>query len=274
MGSKYKLLPQLDKLLDKSKNRFYDMFSGGGAVAMNLGLHYTSVYMNDLLSTGIHKELYDKGDAFVIQMKSHLVSKTDQAGYLVLREKYNLNPTPAKLWALILSCNSNMMRFNKQGKFNQTFGKRTFNSSTKAKVKDYLDRVKLFEDKQIPIIHSQKDFKKLSGYYTKNTIVGAWFDDPGGMIYIDPPYYNTEAGYNVFWSLEDEYTLLNNCLNSKASIAVSGCFFTHKENSPLLEGLRELNWHIHYLDMSYDKARKNKKGEYQEVLITNYDRKV
>jgi site-specific DNA-adenine methylase len=153
-----------------------------------------------------------------------------------------------------------MMRFNKKGEFNQTFGKRTFNSSTEKKLNDYMDRIKEFQNKNIPITHSNLNYKELN----------TWFEDSNGMVYLDPPYFNTEAGYNVFWSKDDEKHLLEKCVSSRASVAVSGVLFDLKENSPLLLGLIEADWNKHELDMSYGKIRKDTNNNYQEILLTNY----
>lgn len=187
MGGKFKLLPQIDPLLDKTKHNFYDVFAGGGSVFMNVGLNYSTVYVNDLLSAEIHKELHNNGEFFTLKMKSHLVDKEDKEGYLRLRDSYNTEPTPEKLWALILSCNSNMMRFNKDRKFNQTFGKRTFNPSTEKKLTGYMNRVKEFSN--ISVNFSSKPYDKLPGYYASNSFIGSYFDDPNGMVYLDPPLF-------------------------------------------------------------------------------------
>lgn len=260
MGGKFKLLTQLDPLMDKNKRSFYDVFTGGGAVAMNLGLNYQRVYMNDLLSTGIHQSLCKEGTTFIKEMQSHLIGKEDKEGYAKLRTSFNALPTPAKLWALILSCNSNMMRFNKKGEFNQTFGKRTFNPSTEKKLQGYMQRLKKFESKGIKLYYSTHDFKDER----------ECFSDEDGMVYLDPPYFNTEAGYNTFWDVEDELLLLERCLEAKASVAVSGVLFDSKENSPLLVGLANASWIQHNLKMDYGKIRKAKEITYQEVLFTNY----
>lgn len=258
MGGKYKLLPQIVPLLDTTKTHFCDVFTGGGSVGLNVD--YPHIHLNDILSIGIHEELYVNGPIFVSMMQSHLVDKTDKEGYLALRTAYNVQPTPAKLWALILSCNSNMMRFNKKKEFNQTFGRRTFNKSTEAKTKSYIDRTNHLVAKGVQVKFYSEDFKNLKH----------WFDKEDTMIYLDPPYYNTEAGYNVFWNKQDEITLLEYCVTSTASIAVSGVIFDKKETSPLLIGLIQAGWDMHNLDMSYKKIRKDTDNTYQEVLITNY----
>ena len=75
MGGKFKLLPQLRPLMDYTKTTFFDMFAGGGAVAMNLGIYYNKVNMNDLLSIGIHRGLYNTGEDFVDTMKDSVLFK-------------------------------------------------------------------------------------------------------------------------------------------------------------------------------------------------------
>jgi len=72
---------------------------------------------------GIHKSLLES-DRIIEETKSICPSKGQPELFGKLREDYNSNPTPAKLWALMLSSTNNMMRFNQKFKYNQTFGDR------------------------------------------------------------------------------------------------------------------------------------------------------
>ncbi len=254
MGNKFKLLPQLDVLMDYTKDVFCDLF-GGGSVSYNLGVKYGGILFNDFLMGDFHYSV--KNDPFTISTHTKEICSyiKDKDTYNTIRAEYNKSPTPALLWALILTCNSNMMRFNKQGKFNQTYGNRSWNSSTDLKWESLLKRYKELP----PIRFFKKPVEQLKKIFSYNS-----------MIYLDPPYYNTEAGYNTFWDIEKENILLDYCLNSSSSIAVSGVLFSSKENSPLLVGLQQAGWCVHNLNISYEHVRKNKDGNYQEVLLTNY----
>lgn len=261
-GNKLQILSQILPLFDYNKNFFGDVFTGGGSVAYNVYNHYDQVYMND-----INKDLIELHKLFIIDMPNterKLVNKIESSfkefkptkeEYLKIRTIFNETKEPQErailFWLLALTCNSNMVRFNKSGKFNQTYGDRTYNTSTKDKINKFQLNSKNFQLRSKPIEHIN-------------------FNSVSTMYYCDPPYYNTEAGYNAFWSKELEFKLLDKCLNSPTSIAVSGVLFDYKENSPLLLGLQENKWKTHLINKHYDGARKNKFGTYQEVLLTNY----
>ncbi len=63
----------------------------------------------------------------------------DKEKFIELRTSYNKDKTPEKLWALMLSCTSNLMRFNKKFLFNQTWGKRGWNNNTTKKPTNILN---------------------------------------------------------------------------------------------------------------------------------------
>ena len=128
-GNKYALLPQILPLLDYTKPKMVDLFTGGGSVYTNVLDKYETVYVNDIIKelVLIHKNI---DTVFVDKVKSLCVDKTDKDGYIALRTSFNEEKTPEKLYALMLCCTNNMMRFNRSFLFNQTFGCRTFNDNT------------------------------------------------------------------------------------------------------------------------------------------------
>src|ERR1039457_7576854 len=121
-GSKFKLLDQILPEFDYSKPYFVDLFAGGGSVYTNVIDKYQRLIVNDIIKDliGIHKGLIES-DEIVEKTKLLCLSKDDQQGFLKLRESFNSDKSPEKLWALMLCCTSNMMRFNKSHLFNQTF---------------------------------------------------------------------------------------------------------------------------------------------------------
>ena len=134
-GNKFKLLGQILPEFDYTKKYFIDLFCGGGSVYTNIIDKYDGVLINDRISDliGIHKELINNTDLFVSLVKSLCPSKTDKESFIKLRSDYNSDKTPAKLYALMLCCTNNMMRFNKKFEFNQTFGERSYNENTEKK---------------------------------------------------------------------------------------------------------------------------------------------
>ena len=147
-GSKYRLLPQLMPMFDYSRPTLVDLFTGGGSGWCNLAPYFERVIANDIIRNLIEAQqaLLD-GDAIISETKALCVAKDDKPGYHRLRDDYNVAPTAAKYFALSLCCNNNMARFNTSFKFNQTFGRRTWNSSTTEKVSRYTAHTRAYRSR-------------------------------------------------------------------------------------------------------------------------------
>lgn len=260
-GSKYKLLEQIIPEMDYTKKYFVDLFTGSFVVGANVVDKYDEILSNDIIPEliGIHKELLES-DIIIEKTKSLCPNKDDQKLFLELRNSFNNNKTPEKLWALILSCNSNLMRFNSQLLFNQTFGKRTWNDSTTKKVETFKNHIRPYKDK---IYFSSKHF-----YDVK-------IDKPS-MVYIDSPYSNSEAGYNSYWDKTDDQKLYEYCKEldkNDSSFMLSGILGEHKNGIrwELIDKLISDGYRYKLLDFNYEKIAKIKNGKNsQEVIIMNY----
>lgn len=257
-GSKFKLLNDILPNMDYSKSGFVDVFCGGGSVYTNILDRYDTVLVNDIISDliGIHKALMES-DSIIQTTKEACPNKDNKDEFLSLRESYNENNAPYKLWALMLSCTSNMMRFNKKFKFNQTFGKRTWNPKTEQKVKEFTEHIRKYSPK---LIFSSKSFFNLN--VMKDT-----------MYYCDPPYSNTEAGYNAYWNKGDDEKLYEFCKKIDdigSSFMVSGLLKHNGVSCLLLDKLISDGYHVNKLEYNYNKVSRvgNKKTE--EITITNY----
>ena len=197
-GSKFKLLEQLLPYFDYTKSHFVDLFAGGGSVYTNVADRYDNIIVNDVIKdlVDIHQSLLDSDD-IIAETKSICPPKGNPELFRSLREDYNSNPTPSKLWALMLSCNSNLIRFNQRGKFNQTYGERSWNTNTDKKVKLFTEHIRKYNGK---FIFTSEPFYKIPILTNKT------------MVYCDPPYgyvkdgnglignkQISEAGYNNFY---------------------------------------------------------------------------
>lgn len=271
-GSKYKLLPILLEKFDYGKDYFIDLFTGGGSIYTNILDKYKKVLVNDIIEDliGIHKALLESDD-IIKKTKLLSLTKEDQDIFLKLRESYNDDKTPEKLWALMLGCTSNLMRFNQNGFFNQTWGKRQWNSSTEKKVIDFKNHIRQYRDK---IIFSSKDFYKIIP--SKLTFV-----------YIDPPYGRikkqngsisnkqiSEAGYNNYWlKHHDEklYEYIHSLNNNNHTFMVSGVL-EHKSNTSwMLDKLINDGFLYQEIDFNYNKvSRRENKNNTKEIIIMNY----
>lgn len=256
-GSKFRLLEQLLPEFDYKKSTFVDVFCGGGSVYTNITDKYEKIIINDIISDliGIHSDIIES-DEIIEKTKLLCPGKFNPDGYSKLRENYNLNPSSDKLWALMLSCTNNMMRFNQKFKFNQTYGNRGWNSNTDVKVEKFKNHIRKFKNK---ISYSSTHFENLE------------FED--SMLYIDPPYSNTEAGYNAFWKKDDDIKLYNwiKKMESKGCrFAVSGTISHDGKPCLLLDKLVTDNYNVIELKFDYNKVSRVGKKETNEVLIKNY----
>lgn len=251
MGSKYKLLDRLIPLFPKAKT-FVDLFAGGGSVYMNINHLYEEVIANEYINGvyQIHKNLNDK--AFIQEAINHsIITKDSQENYLKLRDAYNTYNEPEKLLALIWSCNSNMMRFNNKFEFNQTWGQRCFNKNTQKKLDKFWE----------------KDFSNVT--FTNLSFEKVILNQDC-FLYFDPPYSNTEAGYNAIWCNYHEEQLMRSlefCIEMNQPFGISGCI-NNKPNKIYDFLVKQENLKVYYFEDLYQKISKKEKVN-KEYYFTN-----
>ena len=260
-GSKFKLLDQILPLMDYSKNIFIDLFVGGGSVYANVVDKYNKILINDKIKNLIliHYLMINNSVSFKEEVTFNCRRITDKESYMKFREKYNNNPSPGRLMALMLSCTNNMLRFNKKFKFNQTYGKRSWNDRTEKKYQIFTDYMKNYADR---VIYKSCEF----------------YDVPiitDSMVYIDPPYINTEAGYNSYWSKEHEkklYEYITELNKNSVSFMLSGLLTHNGVESELIQKLIDDGFNLTELECDYNKVSRNKKDKQsKEIVIRNYN---
>ena len=270
-GSKFRLLEQLLPLFDYTKPYFADVFAGGGSVYTNILDKYQKVLVNDVISDliGIHNSLI-LSDDIISETKELCPGKNNPLGFTELRNSYNDNPTPAKLWALMLSSTNNMMRFNQKFKYNQTYGDRGWNANTDKKVETFKNHIRRYKEN---IKFTSKPFYELN--INKNV-----------MYYLDPPYGRikneeggmgkkqiSEAGYNAFWKEDDDlklYQFINRINEEGSSFMVSGVLNHDGKTCWMLDKLIQDGFNCKTLNFDYNKVSRKGDKETTEVIITNY----
>lgn len=290
MGSKNKLLNQLFPLFPEKINTFYDIFSGGGSVGVNVNakrivlndieqniqelfIYIKNSDINDIVSR-IEKIIksynlsntMENGYEYYNTNSSSGLKKINEKQYLKLRNDFNSGILKENrniiFYILLVYAFNNQIRFNKNGDYNMPPGKRDFNAKMKEKLITFSNIIK-----EKPIEFSSLDFRKVLDNIGEK-------DD---FVYLDPPYLITNASYNENggWTEKDEHDLLKrlDILNeNKVKFALSNVI-THKgkENTILLDWARK--YKIHYLNFHYNNSNyqtEAKKYETVEVLITNY----
>jgi len=273
-GSKFKLLQQLLPEFDYTKPYFVDLFTGGGSVYTNVVDKYTKLIANDIIKDliGIHQSLLNS-DSIIEETKSICPSKGNPELFGKLREDYNSNPTPAKLWALMLSSTNNMMRFNQRFKYNQTYGDRGWNNNTDKKVEIFTNHIRQYKDsirfKSVPFDQLEISSDKIT--VTENMDfqeVIEKYDSPTTYFYCDPPYYSTEKYYaNHDFGLETHERLANTLKATKGKFSLS--YYDFPQLSEWFPK-DEYRWE----SKSFYKAAMAKAGKSQtkgtELLIMNY----
>lgn len=271
-GSKYKLLEQLLPHFDYSKPKFIDLFTGGGSVYSNVLDKYDKIIINDIIGDliDIHRLLMLNPSVIIEKTKKLATCKEDKEKFLELRDSYNEDKTPDKLWALMLSCTSNLMRFNKKFKFNQTWGKRGWNDSTQKKTYEYVNHIRKYREKMEYRSGSFKDIK---------------INSSNCMVYIDPPYGfvdndgdigNTqisEAGYNCYYNKQDDIDLLQYVLdidNNGSSFVISGLLEHNEKESWLLKKLIKEGFKHELFNYNYNKVSRNGNKVSKEIIIKNF----
>jgi len=271
-GSKFKLLEQLLPEFDYTKPYFVDLFAGGGSVYTNVVDRYSKIVVNDIITelVGIHENLVLSDDIIQIT-KDVCPEKGNPDKFTELRNSFNNNPTPEKLWALLLSSTNNMMRFNQKFKYNQTYGDRGWNNNTDKKVELFTNHIRKFTEK---LKFTSKTFDEIPVSSDKI------------MFYCDPPYGRvknqdgsigkkqiSEAGYNAFWKQDDDKRLYDylHLINDKgSSFMVSGVLEHNGSVCWMLDKLISDGFNYKKLNFDYNKVSRKGNKETCEVIIKNY----
>lgn len=266
IGGKFRLLNQILPLFPHNINTFIDLFGGGFNVGVNVPCR--RVIYNDICSqvADLLKYMYSTDvDDLLFEIDGLIdwyeLSRINAHGFQQMRKHYNYGDSShMMLYALICYSFNNMIRFNRNGEFNQAFGRNRsdFNNDLRKRFVDFVNRLQ-----QIDCKFYVYDFEKFKAYpFTDNDFV-----------YCDPPYLMSVAQYNERggWIKNHERKLLHflDGLNKrKIKFALSNNL---RYNNIMLEKwMRRYN--VHYLKADYSNCNYQKKdrGNDSEVLITNY----
>lgn len=257
-GSKFKLLKYIRENFPKQHSGiFWDIFCGGGSVFVNLSNLLNQVIANDIIKELmafydlISKTSWNELQKFIQERK---IPYDNQDIYNTLRERFNKERNPIDFFILCCSCTNNMMRFNKKFEFNQTWGKRGYNDSTQEKLKGF--HGVLYNNKKISF--NSKNFYELQP--NKNDIV-----------YLDPPYLITGAGYNCYWSKELEIKLYDwiDELDKNGVMFMLSNVAEHKgKQNPFLNRVSRYN--IVDIPFNYDGVSRAGKSNSKEILVKNF----
>lgn len=297
-GGKNKLIPQLREYFPQKIDTFYDVFTGGVNVGINIeAKNIICIDKEEILIElfNLIKEIsfFDFESQVYSIIKEYGLSLTSKYGYeyydcssdkgvasynkekyLKLRKDFNfmrdkLGIKEKKVlfmfFVLIMYSFNNQIRFNKT-QLNIPVGKRDFNNSLAKKLKLFKEKI----DK-LNIKFEAKDFRDISlEKVSKNS-----------FFYFDPPYLLGTASYNENsgWTETDEKDLYNfiDILDEKGIKFALSNVLEHKGkvHNLLREWIEKRNYKINHLNFNYKNSnyQKNKleiNNETLEILVTNY----
>lgn len=215
--------------------------------------------INDVLADliEIQRRILDNPDRVLADLQELAIKKDDQAGFVILRQQYNEHPTPERLFMLMLTCTNNMLRFNKSLKFNQTFGRRTINDNSIRKLRTWSAALQEFRPK---LRFSSVQFDQIEC-------------GEGDFVYLDPPYSNSQAGYNAFWEDGDDERLYNYVCKidaAGAKFCLSGFESHDGQTCQLLMLLKQKGYVRTAIESSYKKVSRKGAKITREIVLTNY----
>lgn len=268
VGGKHKLLSQLLPLFPTDIKHFVDLFGGGFNVGINVEAE--KVTYNDMCKqvSSLLQYIQEKPVETLLAeidgyIKQYALTKENQAGYLLLRNDYNLNSatvSPMMFYTLICYAFNNQIRFNNAEKFNVPFGtNRSFNIALREKFISFVNKLKM----RGRYVFKAQDF---------TTYANIEYEE-GLFVYCDPPYANTSAVYNTYWNVQSEDKLLSQ-LDIYTTRGIKWALSNNITTNPKLKiWAKNKGYAVHELQTSYANCnyqKKNKAEQAQEVLITNY----
>ncbi len=289
VGDKYKLMPQLKKLMPEKIGQYIEPFAGGGSSFLNAAGEVFLLNDVDVYVIALHKaigeyagrqeelfgQLFELMDFYGLscsyrnicvpnQLKKQYVktyySRYNKEAYLRLRQDFNRDKSDLlKLYLLLIYGFNHMIRFNKKGDFNLPVGNVDFNQNVFRALKDYLEftgshSLKFFQTDYVDFLEAL-EFQEDS------------------YVFLDPPYLISMSEYNKLWNEKREEELCGYLdeLNRRGVKFGITNLITHKGriNRTFLE------WSKKY--MSYE-VRSNYisfndntiKADSREVFVTNY----
>lgn len=263
-GCKFNLMEHLDSAIPQG-NTLIDVFGGSGAVGVNLAYRFKNVYITDILRDliSMHRSLQSDAPDTVISRCRELSSKEPER-YAALRDEYNALPPDSpdrgyRLYGLILSCTNNLMRFNKKGGFNQTCGKRQLTDNKEREIRAWCERLQSNEG-YIGFGYAPFD-KTLEAMVTR-------IPPEGAVVYLDPPYSNTEAGYNSTWTVDDDSRLAGFMLGHKEYKYVLSSCAKDGATTRLVETLMDSGeYDVIKVQHVYKAAKKSKISDTLELIL-------
>lgn len=289
VGDKYKLMPQLKRLMPQQIDKFIEPFVGGGSSFLNINsksyivndinpyvidLHrFLSNYKNN--PTQLLQELYESIDHYGLscsykgivvpdKLKKQFIktyyAKFNKNAYLAMRDDFNENQNNLHLLYLLLIYGFNhMIRFNGSGKFNLPVGNVDFNKNVHTALVNYLQFIKSHD-----ITFYNMDYQDFLNQLTFTL---------KSYIFLDPPYLISMSEYNKLWNKEKEKSLceyLDKLHKQGIHFGITNLIY-HKNNFNQIFFEWSKQYFCYDIQSNYISFNDNTiKENSKEIFVTNY----
>lgn len=173
-GGKYRVVPQIEKILPKGK-KLIEPFVGSGAVFLNLDYqeYLLSDTNKDLIN--LYNCLKHKKEDFIKSSKKIFSGYNTEEKFYEQRARFNKTPPDKELRSILFlylnrHCFNGLCRYNKKGEFNVPYGRYKNPYFPEEEMRNFYER-----SKNATFI--QGDFRKTMQAAKK-----------GDVVYCDPPY--------------------------------------------------------------------------------------
>lgn len=269
VGGKRQLLKEILPLIPDDITTYYEPFVGGGAVLFSLQPKKAFINDYNIELVNVYKIIMNNPNELIKILEEHEEKNNSEYFYNIRQldrtsdyKKLSAVERAARIIYLNKTCYNGLYRVNQAGQFNSPYGKyrnpNIINSPTIKALHNY------FNDNKITI--TSGDYKDSLKNIRANTKT---------FVYLDPPYYplSTSSSFTGYtdngFGEKQQIELKNECdkLNNKGIkflLSNSSCEFINElykndYNIKIIKAKRVLN------------SDGNKRGEIDEVLISNYD---
>lgn len=279
MGNKTSILHILYALFPKEYDRYIEPFGGSGAVLLGKDKPDKFEVFNDYNANlvNLYRCMRDRPMAFIRELGFLNLNSRDDFVCLkkwfkkeeftdeFLREELELTeiilpPIQAKeIKELYAEGNQDYdlrraAMFLKLVRLSYSSGCKSF-ACQPFTVRSLFKLIQDFSERCENVIIENQDFEVLIKHY----------DRPGGFIYCDPPYFESEYVYQCGFTWDDHVRLYNALKNAKGRFLVS-----YNDCPEIRELYKDFNFfdfkRVHSMVQKYDAGK-----EFPELLISNYD---
>lgn len=269
IGGKWEVLPLIKNNMPSKIETFYDLFGGGGTVAINMKAKkvvYNDINwsVRDLLEKITHNQFINTYQYIEKTIKKYGLEKANKETYINFRNKYNEiekgSREPLDLYLLICFGFEHQIRFNNKLEFNNPCGNSGYNQEMLEKLVSYSNRTK-----EMNIVFKAMDYKSFEDDINKNDFV-----------YCDPPYLNSCGAYNDGkrgfngWDEKQEkelFDFLDRLNDKKVKFMLSNMLIRTKEDdTTLIKWANDKKYRI----IKNDKITRRNRQDRQEIIVVNY----